>query len=47
MPSAIPDEQRQKIEPILDTLLEQLHERTQALTGETDLALQFEPELGP
>jgi hypothetical protein len=45
MPSTIPDDQRQRIQPIVDALLEQLRLRTQALTTETGFPFDFDPEV--
>jgi len=44
MPSTIPDDQRHRIQPIVDTLLDQLRQRTQALTSETGFPFEFDPE---
>ena len=46
MPSTIPDSQRERIQPIVDSLLEQLRQRTQALTAETGFPFEFNPEAG-
>jgi len=46
MPLPIPDEQLQRIQPILNALLADLRQRTQTLTPDIDLALQYHPEAG-
>lgn len=44
MPPPIPNEQLQRIQPVVDALLADLRLRTQTLTPEVDLALQYQPE---
>lgn len=46
MPPPISDDQRQRVQPIVDALLEQLRQRTQALTAETGFPFEFDPEAG-
>jgi len=46
MPAPIPNDQRERIQPVVDALLAELRQRTQALTAETDLPLEFQPEAG-
>jgi hypothetical protein len=44
MPLPIPDDQRVRVQPIVDTLLEQLRQQTQLLTAETGFPFEFDPE---
>jgi len=44
MTPPIPDDQRQRVQPIVDALLEQLRQRTQALTSEIGFPFDFHPE---
>ncbi len=46
MPLPIPDEQLQRIQPVVDKLLADLRQRTKTLTPEIDLPLQYQPEAG-
>jgi len=46
MPRPIPAEQLERIQPILDALLADLRQRTQTLTPDVDLPLQYQPEAG-
>jgi hypothetical protein len=46
MPLPIPDDQRARVQPIVDTLLEKLRQQTQALTAETGFPFEFDPEAG-
>jgi len=44
MPIPIPDDQRVRVQLIVDTLLEQLRQQTQLLTTETGFPFEFDPE---
>jgi hypothetical protein len=46
MPISIPDDQRVWVQPIVDTLLEQVRPQTQLLTAETGFPFEFDPEAG-
>jgi hypothetical protein len=42
----IPSQQLERIQPVVDALLAVLRERTQALTADIALPMEFDPEAG-
>lgn len=44
MPSPIPADQLQRIQPVVDALLADLRLRTQALTPDVELSVHYDPE---
>ena len=46
MPLPIPEDQRARVQPVVDALLEQLRQQTQSLTADTGFPFEFDPEAG-